>query len=134
MSRLGRAWPLALGLLVIVFPFGWLGEIWPAFGVALGSIFRGLWGHMAGHFLLFFMVGIVLLQSLPWLRTHFRDYLLLALGVGLVQELIQLAYKQRPVLVDDVRDVLVDLIGAGVAFGIDHWLHHRRKTRLGKKS
>lgn len=112
-----RLLPLALLLGFSLFPFGWLGERWPRFGIWLGQTFSGDWGHGIAHFGIFFVIGLTLLGMFPTLRSRLGIFLLIGLGLGIAQEGIQLIYKQRPLVWDELRDLVVDLIGMLAAYG-----------------
>src|SRR5689334_3359637 len=109
MQGLGRAWPLLAVLALILFPFGWLGEVWPAFGQVLGVVFATARQHAVGHSILFVLLGLAGLLVWPALQRRPGRYLGLALLAASGQESLQLLYKQRPLVYDDYRDVAVDL-------------------------
>ncbi len=113
-----RLWPLGILLSLCLFPFGWLGERWPRFGIWLGQTFHGPLGHGIAHFGIFLIIGLLLLGFFPRLRSQFGLFLLLGLGLGIAQEGIQLLYKQRPLVWDELRDLIVDLGGMIAAYGL----------------
>jgi len=112
-----RLLPLVLLLCLSLFPFGWLGERWPRFGIWLGQTFRGDWGHGIAHFGIFFAIGLTLLWMFPVLRSRLGILLLIGLALGIAQEGVQLIYKQRPLVWDELRDLVVDQIGMLAAYG-----------------
>ncbi|HUS14519.1 MAG TPA: hypothetical protein VM536_05810 [Chloroflexia bacterium] len=122
-----RGWPVGVLLAVILFPFGWLGERWPAFGDVLGTIFSGNRGHAVGHSILFGLLGLMLLSLWPALRRHAGAYFAWVGLAGLGQEAFQLLYKQRPLGFDDFRDLAVDLVAAGLVLLAAQW--RRRPDR-----
>ncbi|MCG8346269.1 MAG: hypothetical protein MI924_00630 [Chloroflexales bacterium] len=122
-----RIAPLLALLAIALFPFGWLGEIWPAFGALLSWHFDTVLAHAVGHMLIFSMLGIVLLYSFPKLLSHPLWYFGLIMLAALGQEGFQLLYKQRSLVVDDFRDLAIDLIVGGLVFAIA-WLMVRRST------
>ena len=63
-------WPLIVLLALALFPFGWLGEVWPAFGAVLGRVFATDLAHAIGHSLIFCILGGVLLLIFPALLTR----------------------------------------------------------------
>jgi hypothetical protein len=122
-----RIIPLLALLAIALFPFGWLGEIWPAFGALLSWRFDTALAHAVGHTLIFGALGIALLYSFPKLLARPPWYFGLILLAALGQEGIQLLYKQRALVVDDFRDLAIDLIAGGLIFAIA-WLRVRRSA------
>ena len=125
MARRAVALAALLALLgAILFPFEWLGERYPAFGRALGGVFADDARHAAGHLTLFVLLGLLALRLAPaLLRRPWRYFGLLALaGVG--QEAFQLLFKRRVLLLDDGRDLLVDLLGLALALAAG-WVWQR---------
>jgi hypothetical protein len=125
-SVLARLAPLLVMLALTLFPFGWLGTLWPAFGRGLDVVFSNDGRHAIGHAALFCLLGLVALTVLPGLRERPWRYsggLMLLVGVG--QELFQMLYKGRLLLFDNSRDLLTDLAGVVVAFAIV-WAWGRR--------
>jgi len=110
--------PVLVVLALILFPFGWLGETWPAFGWALGWVFATAREHAVGHTTLFCTLGALALATFPSLRARPWLYLSAILIAGVGQEAFQLLYKRRPLAFDDGRDLATDLAGALLAFGI----------------
>jgi glycopeptide antibiotics resistance protein len=129
-------WPLVLLLGMILFPFGWLAEIWPLANRILGSMFPDVNAHAIGHTSLFLLLGVTLLVIFPYLLRHPGSYALLLLVVGIGQEVFQLAYKQRPLVFDDFRDLATDMIGGLIALGvvmiIQRWRNHKPKADVFK--
>ncbi len=111
-----RVAPLTALLALILFPFEWLGRLWPAFGHALDDAFATETEHAIGHATLFAIFGLLALTLFPALRQRSWRYFGLLLLAGLGQEGFQLLFKWRPLAYDDVRDLLVDLIGLTLAF------------------
>jgi len=112
-------------LALTLFPFGWLGERWPAFGRGLDQVFSTAGRHAVGHAALFCLLGCAALMVLPHLRARPVRYLSMLLLVGVGQEFFQLLYKGRLLLFDDGRDLLTDLAGIVVAFAVV-WSWQRR--------
>lgn len=115
MLRLG----LALGVLgLALFPFGWLGGVWPKFGRRLDRVFATDWDHAIGHSGLFFILGLLALIFFPSLRARPWRYIALLSAVGIGQEAFQLLYKGRLMLFDHGRDLATDLLGIVAALAI----------------
>lgn len=110
--------PIIIILALVLFPFGWLGEQIPAFGLFLGWLFATAREHAIGHSLLFLLLGLALLLSFPTLAKRPWRYAGLMLLVAIFQECFQLLYKARPIVFDDMRDIATDLIGAALALGL----------------
>jgi hypothetical protein len=58
-----RLWPLTIGLVLVLFPFDWLGNVWPAYRQVFEQVFVGAREHHIGHSIMFFIVGLILLLS-----------------------------------------------------------------------
>ncbi len=111
-----RLWPLAIGLVLVLFPFDWLGNVWPAYRQVFTQVFVGAREHHIGHSALFFIVGLIVLLSFPALCTRPLLYFGLMISVAIAQELVQDIFKlQMPDLADGL-DLLFDAIGFIVAY------------------
>jgi hypothetical protein len=126
---LRRLWPLLALLALALFPFGWLGEVWPIFGQLLGVGFSTVLAHAIAHSGIFFLIGVALLVIFPKLRQRPWRFLAIILAAGIIQEGIQLAYKQRPIEFDELRDLVTDLIGAIAALTLVRVAARLRRTR-----
>ena len=111
-------WPLVVGLAVVLFPFDWLGEAWPAFGAVFDKVFVTARDHAIGHTTLFFLLGMLGLLSLVRLRLHPLMYLGLLVPIALGQEALQNIFKQEAPRIGDGRDLFFDLLGWGLAVGL----------------
>ena len=111
-----RLWPLAIGLVLVLFPFDWLSNVWPAYRQVFEQVFVGVREHHIGHSTLFFIVGLIVLLSFPALRIQPLLYFGLMISVAIAQELVQDIFKlQMPDLADGL-DLLFDAIGFIVAY------------------
>lgn len=109
--------PVGVAVLVALFPFGWLAQVWPAFGDLVDFVFGSDVAHIAGHFGIFVLVGTAVLLLFPRLLAHPLIYLGLVLFLGGLQEFMQLAsFKRHPVTADELFDMEIDLLGAVFAF------------------
>jgi VanZ family protein len=118
LARTGSLGSIFL-LTVTLFPFGWLGTMWPGFEQVTDRIFSTELAHVIGHLILYALLGMAILHTKPHLATKAHLYLLLVLIVGLLQESLQLVtFKQRLFGVDELSDIAVDLLGAAVALRI----------------
>jgi hypothetical protein len=106
------------GLVVVVlFPYGWLAENWPIFDRFTGFIFGSEAAHVAGHVGLFMLLGTAVLLIFPRLKQRPYLYFSLMAGMGMVQEFLQIvSFKHRPVAANDLFDLVVDLLAAGIVF------------------
>jgi hypothetical protein len=125
LSRLARYAPLLALLALTLFPFGWLGRLWPAFGRTLDRLFSTDAWHAVGHASLFFVLGLVALSLLPGLRARPWRYFGVMLLVGAGQEFFQTLYKGRVLLFDNGRDLLTDMAGVLAAFLMVWWWRWR---------
>jgi hypothetical protein len=122
---IARLAPLLVLLALTLFPFGWLGQLWPAFGRELDQVFSTDGRHAVGHALLFCLLGLAALAVLPQLRASPARYLGILMLAGIGQEFFQMLYKRQLLLFDDGRDLLTDLAGISVAFVVI-WCWRRR--------
>jgi hypothetical protein len=122
---IARLTPLLVLLALTLFPFGWLGQLWPAFGRGLDQVFATDGRHAVGHALLFCLLGLAALAVLPQLRASPARYLGILMLAGIGQEFFQMLYKRQLLLFDDGRDLLTDLAGMIVAFVVI-WCWRRR--------
>jgi hypothetical protein len=124
-----RLWPLLVGLGIVLFPFDWLSEVWPAFGQLFDQVFVSEREHAIGHATMFLLISLLLLLSLPALRLRPAFYFGLMLLVGVGQEALQDLFKQVLPTIYDGRDLLFDLTGVVAAYLIIfawHWLFLRK--------
>jgi hypothetical protein len=111
-----RLWPLAIGAVLVIFPFDWLGNIWPAYQQVFERVFVGAREHHIGHSTLFFIVGLILLLSFPGLRTRPLLYFGLMISAAIAQELVQDLFKFVMPDLTDGLDLLFDALGFTVAY------------------
>lgn len=116
-------------LFITLFPFGWLAQQWPAFDAITGWLFPEPWGHFFGHLTIFLLVGLSLLLAFSKLRTSPWVYALLIAAIAIGQEFFQLLYKRRPIVLNDITDLIPDLLGAIIAWLLIHILV-TRKSRV----
>jgi hypothetical protein len=113
--------PFFLFLSLVLFPYGWLARLWPSFGQFVDWLFATEMAHHIGHSVIFATLGWFLLTVFPLLRERFAIYITLIGLMGVGQELLQLWYKQRPLGINDGKDLLVDVAAAGVFFFLYRW-------------
>ena len=95
---------------LILFPFDWLGNVWPAYANVFDVVFATSLSHIIGHAALFFLCGCLLLVVLPVMRSHPLRYLGVMLIGALAQESIQSLFKLQLPTAWDGRDLLLDLL------------------------
>ena len=117
---------LSLLITVTLFPWGWLAGQSQPIDQFFTMLFPELVGHIIGHSTIFALLGICLFVALPALRRPL-PYLITIIGFALGQELIQLAYKQRPIVTDEFTDLLVDLAAATLVFVIWRLISYNRE-------
>lgn len=111
-----RLWLLAIGVVLVLFPFDWLSNVWPAYRQVFEQVFVGAREHHIGHSTLFFIVGLIVLLSFPALRTRPLLYFGLMISAAIAQELVQDIFKfVLPDLLDGL-DLLFDAVGFAIAY------------------
>ncbi len=124
-------WPVLVVLVVTLFPFEWLSGIWPAFGGIFDPVFATTRAHLIGHTTLFFLVGLLILLSVPLLQRRPLHYFGLILLVTLGQEALQALFKLHLPTAWDGLDLLLDLTGSALAFLLLRaWQRARQRLSL----
>ena len=127
-KALARLWPFLIALAIVLFPFDWLTKVWPAYRQVFDRVFVTARDHAIGHSALFFLLGLFALVVSPALRIRPLLYLGLMLLVTLGQEALQSLFKQELPNIYDGRDILFDLLGVVIAFGVVwtwQWVRNR---------
>ncbi len=125
-----RLWPFLILLALALFPFGWLGQVWPGFGEVLWWVFPSEGRHDIGHATLFGLLGLLLLIAFPSLRGRPWLYFCLILLAGIGEETFQVIYKGGLNLPDTLGDLSFDLIGALITLIIfSLWQRQRTLTQ-----
>ena len=108
---------LAFWTLGILFPMGWFVRASPVGYRLFNTLFSPAWTHIVMHSVLFAVLGALLMQSLYGRlasKSGVGVVLALVLGVGLLQEGIQLFSEQRLLNYGNFFDIGVDMLGGGV--------------------
>lgn len=123
--KLNSQWLLA-GLLLLVgaalFPYGLIPfdrllSFSPALRHEIYHLFAAWQAHVVGHAAIFMVIGTAVLLRFPSLLQRPKSYVGLMLALGVLQEFFQIVgFKHRPIVFDDIFDVLVDLTGALLVF------------------
>jgi hypothetical protein len=122
-------WPVLVALVVTLFPYEWLSGVWPAFGSIFDPVFATTRAHLIGHTTLFFLLGLLVLLSVPLLQRRPLRYFALILLVALGQEALQALFKRHLPTAWDGLDLLLDLTGSALAFLL-LWAWQRARQRL----
>ncbi|HEY7983807.1 MAG TPA: hypothetical protein VID73_06545 [Ktedonobacterales bacterium] len=135
LVRLMRvAWPVALLLGILWFPFDWLATVWPAFGAPFRQVFRNAHDHFVGHTVFFLLVGLCVLALARPLRARPWWYALGLALAALVQETIQAFFRHQLPTFTDFNAFKGDALGGAGAFALwqvvalARWLRARRAT------
>ena len=122
--------PVLVVMVLVLFPFDWLGNVWPAYAQIFDVVFATPLSHMIGHATLFFIASLIVLLTFPILRyrpiLYFTIMLLGAVGEEALQDLFKL---QMPSIWDG-RDLLLDFVGFTIGFIVVRlaiWIRARNK-------
>ena len=111
-------WPVLVILAVLWFPFDWLSEFWPTFGVPFRLVFHNAHDHFIGHTTFFLIVGMLILAYLPALRRQPLWYACGLVLAALVQETIQALFRGEVPTFTDFNAFKGDALGGIGAFVI----------------
>ena len=117
LALLRVGWPVLLLLGILWFPFDWLSEVWPAFGVPFRMVFRDAHDHFVGHAVFFLIVGLLLLAYIPALRRPYWYFPALVVA-ALAQETIQALFRGATPTFTDTNAFAGDAIGGLSAFAL----------------
>lgn len=109
-------WPVLALLAFLWFPFDWLSEVWPAFGVPFRLVFRNAHDHFVGHTIFFLVIGLMLLSVVPGLRRRPQWYFPGLVLAALVQETIQALFRGQLPTFTDFNAFKGDALGGTSAF------------------
>jgi hypothetical protein len=109
---------LGTAFFLAVFPYGWRGLVWRPFGRWLDSKFWAPQSHYLIHIGLFGAIAAILLLVFPRLIRRFDSFVFIVLGIGVVQEVLQLCYKSRLIAWNDGKDLAIDLLATAAIFGM----------------
>jgi hypothetical protein len=113
-ALLRHGWLLLL--VILWFPFDWLSQVWPAFGVPFRAVFHNARNHFIGHTVFFFVIGILILAILPASRRLYW-YVLGLVIAAFVQESIQAVFRHEIPTFADFNAFQGDALG-----GLSAWL------------
>jgi VanZ family protein len=118
---------LVVALFCVLFPYGQLADASPFFYRLFYQTLSSEKLHWIGHFGIFFSLGLLMLYLFPRLRFTPLGYGLIIMVAAVGQEFFQLLYKQRRVVFDDFKDLMIDMVGAIAAFGLV-WFWHKIRS------
>lgn len=135
ITRVIRArffWFALLAAVLVLFPFDWLSEVWPAFGSIFDRVFVSAREHEIGHTTVFLLAGVLVLCAVPRLRRHPLWYvLILALG-AIGEEAFQALSEWHMPNFGDGRDLSFDALGFALAYvliWVWWWFTEARRSR-----
>jgi hypothetical protein len=137
LSCLRYGWPVFIVLGILWFPFDWLSEVWPTFGIPFRQVFHNAHDHFIGHTIFFIIIGTLILGLAPALRRRLHWYVLGLIVAALVQETIQACFRGEIPTFTDFNAFRGDALG-----GMSAWilqfvlllLYSYRKRRSATKS
>jgi hypothetical protein len=129
LLALRYGWPPLALLAFLWFPFDWLGEAWPAFGVPFRMVFRNAHDHFIGHTVFFLIVGLLILSIVPALRRKPQWYFLGLILAALVQETIQALFRGALPTFTDFNAFKGDALGGTTAFAFSLALQLLQRAR-----
>jgi hypothetical protein len=119
---IGKRWPVlvmgGIGLVLVVFPFDWLANVWPGYAQIFDRVFVTARDHAVGHTTLFCLVGLIVQGIFPSLRSRPLLFAGLMLLGALVQESVQSISNHELQQLSDLRDFGFDLLGITLALVI----------------
>jgi ABC-type bacteriocin/lantibiotic exporter with double-glycine peptidase domain len=111
-----RLWPFAIGVVLVLFPFDWLSNVWPVYGQVFDRVFVSAREHHIGHSTLFLIVGLLILLSFPALRSRSLLYFGLMISAALAQEAVQDLFTLHLPSPADGLDLVFDAVGFTIAY------------------
>jgi hypothetical protein len=116
-------------LVILWFPFDWLSQVWPAFGIPFRAVFHNARNHFIGHTVFFLVIGILILAILPTAR-RLHWYGLGLVIAALVQESIQAAFRYEIPTFTDFNAFMGDALGGLSAWLVWHIIRLRYDSSL----
>jgi hypothetical protein len=110
--------PLAIAGTLVLFPFDWLANVWPAYATVFDVVFATARSHAIGHATIFLVAGLLAMIAFPALRGRPVLYFTVLVLGAIGQEAIQDLFKGQLPSVDEGRDLLYDLIGFTLAYAL----------------
>ena len=107
---------LLAAAVLVLFPFDWLGNVWPWYAQIFDVVFATALSHMIGHATIFFIASVLVLLSFPALRYRPVLYFAIMLVGAVGEEALQSLFKLTLPTIWDGRDLLLDSIGFTVGY------------------
>ena len=111
-------WPLLIVLvaaILVLFPFDWLGAIWPAYGQLFDIVFATALAHHIGHITIFLLASIFILYAFPTLLARPFLYFIIMVVGALSEEALQAISKFHLPTWGDGRDLVRHEVGEDAA-------------------
>ena len=105
-----------MAIVLVLFPFDWLSQAWPAFGQVFDRVFVTTRDHEIGHTTLFFIAALLVLFAVPMLCSRPILYFMLMVLGAVGEEAFQSLSKQQLPTIWDGRDLLFDALGFTSAY------------------
>ena len=103
-------------VILVLFPFDWLGNVWPWYAQIFNVVFATALAHMIGHATIFFIASVLVLCSFPALRYRPVLYFAIMLLGAVGEEALQSLFKLHLPTIWDGRDLLLDSVGITVGY------------------
>jgi hypothetical protein len=132
VKKFRRLWPVLIALILVLFPFDWLGQVWPTYGQIFDVVFATAQAHHIGHVTIFFIAGLLALFAFPSLRARPVLYIVLMMLGAVGEEALQALFKFQLPTLGDGRDLLFDLAGFVIAYSVvllAQWIAKRSQKR-----
>jgi hypothetical protein len=117
-TRLSFLWFVLFAAVLVLFPFEWLSDVWPAYALVFDRVFATALAHEIGHATIFLLAGLLVLCSMPRLRRYPLFYTVILVLGALGEELLQALSLNRwqPPNVVDGRAFGFDTLGFVLAY------------------
>lgn len=123
-------WLALVAAILVLFPFDWLSDVWPAYALVFDRVFATVLAHEVGHATLFLLAGLLVLGSMPRLRRHPLLYTLIMVLGALGEESFQALSRWKTPNFGDGRDLSLDALGFVLAYLLVWGWWRLRDTQL----
>lgn len=121
---------VAVLLGMVLFPYGWLSNNWWVMRWIENTFFEAEWSHWLGHMVMYGTLATAVLIVFPQLLKRPYHYFGLIFAIGLAQETLQLlTFKHHFFTTNELFDLIVDLLAAGIVFAIGKFITQKRNGR-----